>query len=73
MYGTVKAEMVCTQVRSSSYVFLTYGDNVKIYMQMMDLELMDLESYKKVKKIFKKLDLQAFTKLYLEPIVRNHL
>ena len=44
--------MVCTQVRSSSYVFLTYGDNVKIYMQMMDLE-----SYKKVKKILKKLDL----------------
>ena len=49
MYGTVKAEMVCTQVRSSSYVFLTYGDNVKIYMQMMDLE-----SYKKVKKNLKK-------------------
>ena len=49
MYGTVKAEMVCTQVRSSSYVFLSYGDNVKIYMQMMDLE-----SYKKVKKFFKK-------------------
>ena len=49
MYGTVKAEMVCTQVRSSSYVFLSYGDNVKIYMQMMDLE-----SYKKVKKILKK-------------------
>ena len=38
MYGTVMAEMVCTQVRSSSYVFLSYGDNVKIYMQMMDLE-----------------------------------
>ena len=52
MYGTVKAEMVCTQVRSSSYVFLSYGDNVKIYMQMMDLE-----SYKKVKKFLKKLDL----------------
>ena len=49
MYGTVKAEMVCTQVRSSSYIFLSYGDNVKIYMQMMDLE-----SYKKVKKILKK-------------------
>ena len=49
MYGTVKAEMVCTQVRSSRYVFLSYGDNVKIYMQMMDLE-----SYKKVKKILKK-------------------
>ena len=49
MYGTVKAEMVCTQVRSSSYVFLSYGDNVKIYMQMMDLE-----SYKKVKKFLKK-------------------
>ena len=49
MYGTVKAEMVCTQVRSSSYVFLSYGDNVKIYMQMMDLE-----SYKKEKKILKK-------------------
>ena len=48
MYGTVKAEMVCTQVRSSSYVFLSYGDNVKIYMQMMDLE-----SYKKVKKSLK--------------------
>ena len=46
MYGTVKAEMVCTQVRSSSYVLLSYGDNVKIYMEMMDLE-----SYKKVKKI----------------------
>ena len=46
MYGTVKAEMVCTQVRSSSYVFLSYGDNVKIYMQMMDLK-----SYRKVKKI----------------------
>ena len=45
MYGTVKAEIVCTQVRSSSYVFLSYGDNVKIYMQMMDLE-----SYKKVKR-----------------------
>ena len=50
MYGTVKAEMVCTQVRSSSYVFLSYGDNVKIYMQMMDLE-----SYKKVKKKLKKM------------------
>ena len=49
MYGTVKAEMVCTQVRSSSYVFLSYGDNVKIYMQMMDLE-----SCKKVKKFLKK-------------------
>ena len=40
---------MCTQVRSSSYVFLSYGDNVKIYMQMMDLE-----SYKKVKKFLKK-------------------
>ena len=49
MYGTIKAEMVCTQVRSSSYVFLSYGDNVKIYMQMMDLE-----SYKKVTKNLKK-------------------
>ena len=49
MYGTVKAKLVCTQVRSSSYVFLSYGDNVKIYMQMMDLE-----SYKKVKKNLKK-------------------
>ena len=49
MYGTVKAEMVYTQVRSSSYIFLSYGDNVKIYMQMMDLE-----SYKKVKKFLKK-------------------
>ena len=49
MYGTVKAEMVCTQMRSSSYVFLSFGDNVKIYMQMMDLE-----SYKKVKKNLKK-------------------
>ena len=29
MYGTVKAEMVCTQVRSSCYVFLSYGDHVK--------------------------------------------
>ena len=37
--------MLCTQVRSSSYVCLSYGDNVKIYMEMMDLE-----SYKKVKK-----------------------
>ena len=45
MYGTVKTEIVCTQVRSSSYVFLSFGDNVKIYMEMMDLE-----SYKKVKK-----------------------
>ena len=54
MYGTVKAEMVCTQVRSSSYVFLSYGDNVKIYMQMMDLK-----SYKKVKKILKKRDLHV--------------
>ena len=50
MYGTVKAEMVCTQVRSSSYVFLSYGDNVKIYMQMMDLE-----SYKKVKNLKKEI------------------
>ena len=49
MYGTVKAEMVCTQMRSSSYVFLSFGNNVKIYMQMMDLE-----SYKKVKKNLKK-------------------
>ena len=54
MYGTVKAEMVCTQMRSSSYVFLSFGDNVKIYMQMMDLE-----SYKKVKKILKKRDLHV--------------
>ena len=49
MYGTVKAEMVCTQVRSSSYVFLSYGDNVKIYIEMIDLE-----SYKKVKNSLKK-------------------
>ena len=49
MYGTVKAEIVLTQVRSSSYVFLPYGDNVKIYMQMMDLK-----SYKKVEKNLKK-------------------
>ena len=54
MYGTVKAEMVCTQVRSSCYVFLSYENNVKIYMQMMDLE-----SYKKVKKFLKKLDIHV--------------
>ena len=40
MYGTVKAEIMCTQARSSSYVFYhtRKGDNVKIYMQMMDLK-----------------------------------
>ena len=65
MYGTVKAEMVCTQVRSSCYVFLTYGDNVKIYMQMMDLE-----SYKKVKKIFKKLDLLVVS--FYETVFRTN-
>ena len=65
MYGTVKAEMVCTQVRSSSYVFLSYGDNVKIYMQMMDLE-----SYKKVKKFFKKLDLHNVS--FYETVFRTN-
>ena len=65
MYGTVKAEMVCTQVRSSSYVFLSYGDNVKIYMQMMDLE-----SYKKVKKFFKKLDLHVVS--FYETVFRTN-
>ena len=65
MYGTVKAEMVCTQVRSSSYVFLSYGDNVKIYMQMMDLE-----SYKKVKKILKKRDLHAVS--FYETVFRTN-
>ena len=65
MYGTIKAEMVCTKVRSSSYVFLTCGDNVKIYMQMMDLE-----SYKKVKKIFKKLDLHVVS--FYETVFRTN-
>ena len=65
MYGTIKAEMVCTQVRSSSYVFLTYGDNVKIYMQMMDLE-----SYKKVKKILKKLALHVVS--FYETVFRTN-
>ena len=65
MYGTVKAEMVCTQVRSSSYVFLSYGDNVKIYMQMMDLE-----SYKKVKKFLKKRDLHVVS--FYETVFRTN-
>ena len=65
MYGTVKAEMVCTQVRSSSYVFLSYGDNVKIYMQMMDLE-----SCKKVKKTLKKLDLNVVS--FYETVFRTN-
>ena len=57
--------MVCTQVRSSSNVFLSYGDNVKIYMQMMDLE-----SYKKVKKILKKLDLLVVS--FYETVFRTN-
>ena len=40
MYGTEKSEIMCTQVRSFSLYFyhIMNGDNVKIYMQMMDLE-----------------------------------
>ena len=40
MYGTEKSEIMCTQVRSFSLHFyhIMKGDNVKIYMQMMDLE-----------------------------------
>ena len=40
MYGTEKSEIMCTQVRSFSLYFyhITKGDNVKVYMQMMDLE-----------------------------------
>ena len=40
MYGTEKSEILCTQVRSFSLYFyhITKGDNVKVYMQMMDLE-----------------------------------
>ena len=40
MYGTEKSEIMCTQVRSLSLYFyhIIKGDNVKMYMQMMDLE-----------------------------------
>ena len=40
MYGTEKSEIMCTQVRSFSLYFyhIMNGDNVKIYMHMMDLE-----------------------------------
>ena len=40
MYGTEKSEVMCTQVRSFSlyFYYIMKGDNVKIYMQMMDLE-----------------------------------
>ena len=40
MYGTEKSEIMCTQVRSFGLYFyhIMNGDNVKIYMQMMDLE-----------------------------------
>ena len=40
MYGTEKCEIMCTKVRSSILYFyhIMKGDNVKIYMQMMDLE-----------------------------------
>ena len=40
MYGTEKSEIMCTQVLSSSlYIYhIRKGVNVKMYMQMMDLE-----------------------------------
>ena len=40
MYGTEKSEIMCTQVRSFSLYFyhIMNGDNVKIYMHMIDLE-----------------------------------
>ena len=40
MYGTEKSESMCTQVWSSILYFyhIRKRDNVKIYMQMMDLE-----------------------------------
>ena len=40
MYDTEKSEIMCTQVQSFSLYFyhIMKGDNVKIYMQMMDLE-----------------------------------
>ena len=40
MYRTEKSEIMCTQVRSFSLYFhhIMKGDNVKIYMQMMDLK-----------------------------------
>ena len=43
MYGTEKSEIMCTQVRSFRLYFyhIMKGDNVKIYMRMMDLEYSD--------------------------------
>ena len=40
MYGTEMSEIMCAQVRSCSLYFyhIMNGDNVKIYMQMMNLE-----------------------------------
>ena len=40
MYGTEKSEIMCTQVRNFSLYFyhIVKGDNVKTYMQMIDLE-----------------------------------
>ena len=40
MYGTEKSEIMCTQVQSFSlyFYYIMNGDNVKIYMHMMDLE-----------------------------------
>ena len=39
MYGTEKSEIMCTQMRSFSLYFyhIMNGDNVKIYMHMIDL------------------------------------
>ena len=50
--------------------YMRKGDNVKIYMQMMDLE------YSKKFFFSKKLEfslLQVLMELYLASIVRNHL
>ena len=40
MYGTEKSEIMCTQVRSFSLYFyhIMKEDNVKIYMQIVDLK-----------------------------------
>ena len=42
MYGTEKSEIMCTQVRSFSLYFyhIMNGDNVKIYMHMIDWNIL---------------------------------
>ena len=42
MYGTEKSEIMCTQVGSFSLYFyhIMNGDNVKIYMHMIDWNIL---------------------------------